>query len=58
MCEYGERSEADERTRLICQIGINYFNTSSQLSGCINDARNVEKFLIGERLRNPRVMHA
>jgi hypothetical protein len=27
------------------QIGINYFGTSSELKGCINDARNVEKFL-------------
>lgn len=28
-------------------IGINYFNTSSALRGCINDAHNVQKFLIG-----------
>lgn len=29
------------------QIGINYFGTSSELRGCINDAHNVQKFLIG-----------
>lgn len=29
-------------------IGINYFNTSSALRGCINDAHNVQKFLIGK----------
>jgi hypothetical protein len=30
------------------QIGINYFNQSGQLGGCINDAHNVQKFLCGE----------
>jgi hypothetical protein len=29
-------------------IGINYFNTSAALRGCINDAQNVQKFLIGQ----------
>jgi len=32
------------------QIGINYFGSSSELRGCINDAHNVQKFLI-ERYR-------
>ncbi|KAI9486285.1 MAG: caspase domain-containing protein [Benjaminiella poitrasii] len=27
-------------------IGINYFNTSAQLNGCINDVRNIKEFLI------------
>lgn len=27
-------------------VGINYFGTSNQLNGCINDAHNVEKFLL------------
>ena len=27
-------------------IGINYFNTKSQLNGCINDAKNLKKFLV------------
>src|SRR5688572_797749 len=26
-------------------IGINYFNTPSQLYGCINDAKNIKAFL-------------
>lgn len=27
-------------------IGINYFNTSNQLRGCINDVRNMQQFLV------------
>ena len=30
-------------------IGINYYDKSYQLSGCINDATNVRDFLVGER---------
>ena len=30
------------------QIGINYFRQDAALRGCINDARNIEKFLCGE----------
>lgn len=36
---------ADTRT----QIGINYYGQGdSQLSGCVNDARNMQRFLISE----------
>ncbi|EPB89926.1 hypothetical protein HMPREF1544_03174 [Mucor circinelloides 1006PhL] len=27
-------------------IGINYFNTSAQLNGCINDVKNIKEFII------------
>jgi hypothetical protein len=27
------------------QIGINYFGQASELRGCINDARNIQRFL-------------
>jgi metacaspase-1 len=30
-------------------IGINYFGSSHQLNGCINDAYNVQKYLIQDR---------
>lgn len=26
-------------------IGINYFNTSAQLNGCINDVKNIKDFI-------------
>ena len=29
-------------------IGINYFNTKNRLNGCINDVRNLKRFLIKE----------
>jgi len=29
------------------QIGINYFRQQGELKGCINDARNIERFLCG-----------
>lgn len=32
-------------SHLLSQIGINYFNTSSELGGCINDANNMQRFL-------------
>ncbi|ORX34836.1 caspase domain-domain-containing protein [Kockovaella imperatae] len=38
-------SQCTGRRKALC-IGINYFGSSSQLAGCINDARNVQKFLI------------
>lgn len=31
----------------LLQIGINYFNSKNELKGCINDARNMERFLCG-----------
>ncbi|KAI9635791.1 putative metacaspase [Dioszegia hungarica] len=37
-------SQCTGSRKALC-IGINYFGTSSELKGCINDARNVEKFL-------------
>jgi metacaspase-1 len=30
-------------------IGINYFGTKEELKGCINDAQNVQKFLVEDR---------
>jgi hypothetical protein len=33
-------------------IGINYTGSSSALRGCINDAHNVQKFLIGQSTSN------
>jgi len=30
-------------------IGINYFGSSHQLNGCINDAMNIRNFLIQDR---------
>lgn len=34
-------------------IGINYFGTSHQLKGCINDAMNVREYLVRERGFSP-----
>lgn len=42
------RSHIGTGRRKALLIGINYFNTSSALRGCINDAHNVQKFLIGK----------
>lgn len=30
-------------------IGINYYGTEHELSGCINDAMNVKEFLVNDR---------
>ena len=30
------------------QIGINYVGQKGELKGCINDARNIQRFLCGE----------
>lgn len=30
------------------QIGINYTGTQHELHGCVNDAKNMRKFLISE----------
>lgn len=34
-------------------IGINYFGSSHQLNGCINDAFNVREYLVRERGFSP-----
>jgi metacaspase-1 len=34
-------------------IGINYYGTSHQLNGCINDAMNMREFLVRDRGYNP-----
>jgi len=34
-------------------IGINYFGTSHELKGCINDALNIRRFLVEERGFSP-----
>ncbi|KAI0065103.1 peptidase C14 [Artomyces pyxidatus] len=37
-------SQCTGRKKALC-IGINYFGQSAELKGCINDARNIERFL-------------
>ncbi|KAJ3753534.1 peptidase C14, caspase domain-containing protein [Lentinula raphanica] len=41
---YFQYSQCNGRKKALC-IGINYFNTSSELRGCINDAQNMQRFL-------------
>ncbi|KAI9438497.1 peptidase C14, caspase domain-containing protein [Lactarius indigo] len=40
-------SRCTGRKRAVC-IGVNYTGQNSQLDGCVNDAKNVYNFLIGE----------
>ncbi|WVQ62454.1 metacaspase-1 [Kwoniella botswanensis] len=42
---YFQYSQCTGRRKALC-IGINYIGTSQALAGCINDAHNVQKFLI------------
>lgn len=35
-------------TKKALLIGVNYFHQTGELKGCINDALNVQKFLIGK----------
>jgi len=35
------------------QIGINYFRQPAELKGCINDARNIERFLTSQLVYAP-----
>nr|XP_019014601.1 metacaspase-1 [Kwoniella pini CBS 10737]OCF53382.1 metacaspase-1 [Kwoniella pini CBS 10737] len=42
---YFQYSQCSGRRKALC-IGINYIGSSQALAGCINDARNVQKFLI------------
>ena len=35
------------------QIGINYFRQPAELKGCINDARNIERFLTSQLVYPP-----
>ncbi|TFY82258.1 hypothetical protein EWM64_g1761 [Hericium alpestre] len=37
-------SQCNGKKKALC-IGINYIGTSAELKGCINDARNIERFL-------------
>ncbi|KAI6107967.1 putative metacaspase [Pisolithus sp. B1] len=51
-------SQCTGKKRALC-IGINYFNQSAQLAGCINDANNLKAFLMshfGYREENIRVL--
>jgi metacaspase-1 len=41
---YFQYSQCNGKKKALC-IGINYFNTSNELRGCINDARNMQRFL-------------
>ena len=34
-------------------IGINYYNTKHQLAGCINDAMNMQRYLVEDRGFSP-----
>ncbi|KAK8861765.1 metacaspase-1 [Kwoniella newhampshirensis] len=42
---YFQYSQCTGRRKALC-IGINYIGSSNALAGCINDAHNVQKFLI------------
>lgn len=49
MCVRTCRSPASTMTvtnTTFVQVGINYTGTARQLNGCVNDAKNVRKFLI------------
>ncbi|THH15699.1 hypothetical protein EW146_g4816 [Bondarzewia mesenterica] len=41
---YFQYSQCNGRKKALC-IGINYIGQSAELKGCINDARNIERFL-------------
>ncbi|KAJ3920169.1 peptidase C14, caspase domain-containing protein, partial [Lentinula edodes] len=41
---YFQYSQCNGKKKALC-VGINYFNTSSELRGCINDAQNMQQFL-------------
>ncbi|KAH9178301.1 caspase domain-containing protein, partial [Lactarius sanguifluus] len=41
---YFQYSQCTGKKRALC-IGINYFGQQAELRGCINDARNIERFL-------------
>ncbi|KAG7366735.1 caspase domain containing protein [Nitzschia inconspicua] len=48
-----------EGTRRALLVGINYYGQSGQLSGCINDVKNVQKYLVehqGYRKENVTVL--
>ncbi|ORY32109.1 metacaspase [Naematelia encephala] len=49
---YFEYSQCNGRKKALL-IGINYYETDYQLKGCINDARNVEKFICERFGYNP-----
>ncbi|KII89041.1 hypothetical protein PLICRDRAFT_124266 [Plicaturopsis crispa FD-325 SS-3] len=42
---YFQYSQCNGKKKALC-IGINYFGQSAELKGCINDARNIQRFLI------------
>ncbi|EIM91225.1 uncharacterized protein STEHIDRAFT_49989 [Stereum hirsutum FP-91666 SS1] len=44
---YFQYSQCNGKKKALC-IGINYFGTSAELKGCINDARNIKRFLCGQ----------
>lgn len=51
LCRFPPIVSAYDETELhILQIGINYRGQPNQLFGCVNDARNVQRFLISEAL--------
>ncbi|KAJ7364076.1 peptidase C14, caspase domain-containing protein [Mycena albidolilacea] len=41
---YFQYSQCNGKKKALC-IGINYFGQASELRGCINDARNIQRFL-------------
>ncbi|KAI0033065.1 peptidase C14, caspase domain-containing protein, partial [Vararia minispora EC-137] len=38
-------SQCTGKKKALC-IGVNYFGTNAELRGCINDARNIQRFLV------------
>lgn len=42
---------------IISQIGINYIGQSAELQGCINDARNIQNFIMSEYPFHSHVFH-
>ncbi|EJD07118.1 metacaspase [Fomitiporia mediterranea MF3/22] len=52
---YFEYSQCTGRKKALC-IGINYFGQSGELRGCINDAHNVRRFLLGHGYKEDDVV--
>lgn len=49
---YFQYSQCTGKRKALC-IGINYYRQAGELRGCINDARNIQRFLCGEFNTDP-----